>query len=194
MKKMIQRFLLPVGLAAVVVALTGLATGFSTGQKGFSGNPATNGGETCNLCHGGGIAPSVTVNGPVQVAPGATVTYEMVISGGQAVAAGLNVSATDGELAIVPGATDTQLLLEDQFTNRNEVTHTLPKLVDGAGQVVFTWQWTAPADAGFETLYGVGNSVNLASGFGGDKATATVFGVLVGDAPVSLYMPSVVRP
>lgn len=151
-----------------VVVFAGVHTlgAFSSGVVGRSGNPETNGGSTCSGCHQGGTEPTVTLSGDTAVAVGETVRYTLTISGGQADDAsapnpggGFNVSASGGALAPLSDATDVQAM---PFPNTSlvEVTHTEPKPVDGMGEVVFEFQWTAPGVPGDVTLYGAGNSVN----------------------------------
>jgi len=134
---------------------------YSSGIFGRSGNPATNGGTTCNSCHNGGTAPTVTIAGPSTVAPLSSNTYALKISGGQEIAGGLDVSATSGTL----GVTDigTQLL-------SGEITHDNPRNAAADGSVTFTFQWTAPSSAGSATLYAAGNSVDLSGSSSGDRA------------------------
>jgi hypothetical protein len=154
----------------------------STGRVGFSGNPNTNGGAICNVCHSGGVVPNVTLDGPMNVVAGETVTFTLTISGGQEVAGGFNVSATDGSLMIVPGTTDTQVMSD-------ELTHTAPKPVDGNNDVVFSFRWTAPATDGNVTLYGAGNSVNLADGSAGDAPSTDTLDITV-SSPTSVSLTS----
>lgn len=46
------------------------------GRVGFSGNPGTNGGASCNTCHTPGSAiPSAVITGPTTVAAGTSNTY-----------------------------------------------------------------------------------------------------------------------
>ncbi|MCL4870631.1 MAG: hypothetical protein KJ063_16845 [Anaerolineae bacterium] len=157
-----------------------IAAASSSGRTGFSGNPNTSGGANCNVCHGGGTVPEVMLAGPATVNSGETVTYTLVISGGQEVAGGFNVSAVHGNLLIVPGTTDTQLL-------SGELTHTGPKAVDGDNLVVFTFRWTAPDYGTQAVLYGAGNSVDQDGSPGGDAAATDVFTVTVlGPTSVSL--------
>ncbi len=164
-------------LSAYVFSVAGAS---STGRVGFSGNPNTNGGAICNVCHSGGVVPSVTLDGPVNVVAGETVTFTLTISGGQEVAGGFNVSATDGSLLIVPDTTDTQIM-------SGELTHTAPKLVDGNNDVVFSFRWTAPATDGNVTLYGAGNSVNLADGSSGDAPSTDTLDITV-STPTSVSL------
>lgn len=159
---------------------------FSSGYDGRSGNPATNGGQTCNQCHSGGITPTVSIDGPAIVLPGDVATYTLTISGGQEVAGGFDVSAISGTLSPLPGAMDVYL-------RGVEVTHTEPKPVDGAGEVAFSFQWTAPTTPTLTTLYGAGNSVNLADGSRGDRANTAVRMIAVGTFTETLYLPLVSR-
>ncbi len=144
------------------------AEAFSGGINGRSGNPATNNGTFCNACHAGGLAPTASLLGPSLVAPGTTHLYPLRIAGGQQIAGGLDVSARAGTLAISdPG---THLL-------GGEVTHQAPRFADAAGEVLFSFQWTAPATPATVTLYGAGNSVNRDFDRSGDRATATTLAI-----------------
>jgi len=151
----------------------------SGGKSGYSGNPATNGGQTCNACHDGGTTPQVALSGPTTVDAGAEAVYTLTITGGQAVAGGLDVSATDGVLGAGP---DTKLL-------DGEVVQTGPKPASG-GVVSWSFSWTAPASAGQVTLYGAGNSVDGAAGPGGDRAATDSLLVTV-QVPASGNHPAV---
>lgn len=160
---------LTIGLALIVgglvVGLLGsrVAQAYSTGISGHSGNPGTNGGMTCNACHGGGQVPVVTLNGPATVTPGSTHTYVLAVQSTNPSAqahAGLDVSATAGTLA-TSGA-DTQVM-------DGEITHTQPKANNASGIASFQFQWTAPTLPGSVTLYGAGNSVELNGYPGGDN-------------------------
>lgn len=160
-----------------------IAAASSSGRTGFSGNPNTSGGATCNVCHAGGELPEVMLAGPTTVNSGETVTYTLVISGGQEVGGGFNVSAIHGDLLIVPGTTDTQVL-------SGELTHTAPKPVDGDNLVIFTFRWTAPDYGTQAVLYGAGNSVDQDGTPGGDAAATDVFTVTV-FGPTSVSLTSV---
>jgi hypothetical protein len=146
------------------------ARAFSTGITTVSGNPST-GGINCNVCHSGGLAPTVTIEGPSSVAPGSTTTYVLRISGGQEVGGGLDVSATDGALSVADPGT---------YMRSGEITHSTPRPVDGNGEVLFSFNWTAPLAPGTATLYGAGNSVNLNGNNGGDQAANDVFAITIG--------------
>lgn len=177
---------LTAGLALAALALIAVqpASATSTGRTGASGNPAT-GGQTCNRCHSGGVAPEVTLAGPQLVAPGATYAYSLTIAGGQRVAGGFNVSATGGELDALPDADDVQ-------PREGELTHTLPKTVNDMGQMTFAFQWTAPMEAGEVTFYGAGNSVDGSGDTSGDAASAVTLAVTVGDggSPTPTAVPT----
>lgn len=145
----------------------------SGGRIGFSGNPETNSGATCSTCHGGGIAPTVTISGPPSLPAGGTGIYQLIISGGQENKGGLDVSATAGFLGVIEEDTDVQLV-------SGEVTHTAAKPVNGDNEVVFRFTYTAPFTSGMSaTLYGAGNSVNGDLSFFGDLNSTDVFTVAV---------------
>jgi len=142
----------------------------SGGIDGFSGDPAT-GGLTCNECHEGGVAPTVTLSGPTQVQPGSTNTYSLIVSGGQLSGGGLDVSVTDGILTTIDSGT---------WISNGEVVHRFPRDAAPNGEVTWFMNWTAPPVRTTVTLYGVGNSVNQAAGANGDRANSDVLVVTVG--------------
>lgn len=173
-------------LALAAGLSTGTASAYSSGITGLSGNPNTNGGAICNLCHTGGITPTVVITGPTTVAIGTVNTYTLTISGGQRIAGGLDVSASDGAL----GATDpdTRLL-------SGEITHQFPRMVDAAGRVSWSFEWAAPIFPGTVTLYGAGNSVNLANAFQGDAPAAATLAIdVVGAAATPGESSSIGNP
>jgi PKD repeat protein len=108
----------------------------------------------------------------MSVAPGATNTYVLKISGGQSLFGGLDVSATAGALAAFESGT--KLL-------NGEVTHTGPKAVS-SGAVSFSFRWTAPSTPGTASLYGAGLSSN-GSGTGGDEVSLMSLSISVQSAP-----------
>jgi hypothetical protein len=173
-------------LVLLMACIIGIAGAFGSGRVGRSGNPNSGAGETCAQCHGGGTAPAVFLDGPSDVAPTETVTYTLRIVSGQEIAGGFNVSASSGQLAVLPGATDVKVipwLLDDNVTERDELTHTGPKAVDGSGVVSFSFTWTAPDRPGPAVLYGAGNSVNLngsplGDGVDSDTVNVRVFNAL----------------
>jgi hypothetical protein len=126
------------------------------------------------------------------VLPGNTAVFTLLISGGQEVAGGFNVSAPDGLLAPLPGATDTRSELLPA-TNSQELTHTDPKPADGLGVVRFSFAWTAPANAGSTIIYGAGNSVNLNGNPSGDAPSTAAIAVQVDQLPQSQFVPAVMR-
>jgi hypothetical protein len=155
---------------AVLAATTGSSTpvqAASGGITGFSGNPATQAGFSCEACHSGGVVPNVILNGPTTVEAGSTSTYTLTIASGDVLNqdwAGFDVSATDGLLIATQAGTR-------EGTNnlgQVEITHEDPVEADFSGRVTFQFDWTAPLSAGSVTLYGAGNSVNLNMNFSGD--------------------------
>ena len=150
------------------------AMAYPWGISGYSGNPASNLGAYCTECHSGGIVPAVSIAGPALVTSGSMNAYQLRITGGQSIAGGLDVSADGGTLIASDPGTDTQ----SGGGVGTEITHTKPRDAV-AGRVVFNFTWQAPATPGTYTIYGAGNSVNLASGPSGDNAATTSFQVTV---------------
>jgi hypothetical protein len=157
---------------------TRAAHAFSTGITGFSGRT----GSICNACHTGGTAPTVDFEGPTTVTPGSTNTYRFNVhrQGSAQTHAGLDLAVTGGQFAIDSGQ-------NARVVNPpGEITHNSPKeTVDGVATWEFTW--TAPAAAGSVTMFGAGNSVNLAGGNMGDRAAATT---LIIDVAVAVDTPT----
>jgi len=154
-------------IAFIVLLLVSLTIGkavyaSSGGITGWSGNPVTNSGLFCTVCHSGGPASTVTLSGPASVSPSSTNTYTLTISGGQG--GGLDVSATTGALATIAG--------QGTKLQSGELTQTTSKAADTSGMVSFSFTWTAPA-SGSATLYGAGLSANLNGGTSGDNAAKT---------------------
>ena len=136
------------------------------GRSGYSGNPATNGGNTCTTCHepGAGV-PSVTINGPNDVQAGSTNSYTVIINGGPGQTGGLDVSLSPNSGTLLPSVGETHLL-------NGELTHTQPKAFS-SGQVSFTFQWQAPDANQTVTMYVAGNSANNDGNLLGDGISTT---------------------
>ncbi len=123
------------------------------GRNGFSGNPSTNGGATCAVCHTPGVTlPIVTLSGPSVVDAGTTNEYTVTITGGPAQTGGVNISVGDfvGELA--PSDLDLHLI-------GNELSHVAPKSFI-SNTITFSFLWTAPEYNTTVTQYAAGNSSN----------------------------------
>lgn len=161
----------PLGLFACLLAsFAGQPAGAaSNGINGYSGKN----GVICSQCHGGGIVPTVTISGPTEVQPQSTHTYTLTIGGGQQVAGGLDVAAEAGALSVADPGTHLQ---------GGEITHDSPRIIDVNLEVVFSFNWTAPPEAGVYTLYGAGNSVNFNGSPSGDHPAADTLQVSVTQA------------
>ncbi len=142
------------------------------GRVGFSGNPATNGGETCVACHAvGAPLPEVSLQGPTTVTVGATNFYTLTVRGGPAQRGGVNISASNHRGVLMPTGPDMQAIL-------NELTHSSPKPFDG-DQLLFTFAWTAPTFADTVTLYGAANSSDGQQNLSGDGIGAATLAIEV---------------
>ncbi|MBX3058648.1 MAG: hypothetical protein KF770_19455 [Anaerolineae bacterium] len=178
---MTKKILLAFCVALLTFGLVQYAFSFSTGIAGFSG---MNGGNSCNNCHHSGVTPEVSIRGPQVVLPGGTQIYNLVISGGQETAGGLNVAVTEGSL----------LSLSDETKLINgEIAHTAPKTINQEGDVVFSYAWTAPVITGTVTMYGAGNSVNGNGSNSGDAAGLTTLSIVVMELNEKLYLPMIQR-
>ena len=135
-------------LALLVTALGFAATppahAKDDGISGYSGET-----RDCTQCHGGGQRPQVDLLGPKALPPGYTGTYFLKIAGGQQVEGSLDVSVSGGTLATTESGTKIK---------NGEVVHSRPRGVDGNGEVIFSFEYTAPASLGSETMWGAGLS------------------------------------
>lgn len=165
-------------LAVIGVFVLTLATGqqvfgFSGGISGYSGNVATNAGNTCMFCHSGGTTPSINLTGPVLVQPGTINTYTLTISGGQAHSGGMDVSVDAGTLMNMLAKTRLQ---------SGEINHNQRATAAGDGSVSWNFNWQAPTTPGSYTLYGAGLSTNGDGNTTGDGVATIVYSVTVSTA------------
>nr|AYM53946.1 hypothetical protein [Corallococcus coralloides] len=154
-------------IAACLVSGSALAS--SAGQVGHSGKQAN---MTCmnSGCHtGGGAAPTVTLEGPDTLAPGATGNYKLVITGGPGRRGGFNVAVDNGTLQAGTG----------QRKSNEELTHSTAKDFSN-GRVEFDFTLVAPSTAGTINLFGAGNSANGDSNFTGDSSATNKKTITVG--------------
>ena len=172
----------------VIAAFFGLARASTYGRVGFSGNPATNGGQDCTACHGPGAAlPVVSLSGPTTLAAGAVGLYTFTIIGGPGLTAGLDVSVSGSAGSLAPSGDDTQII-------SGELTHAAPKPFVG-GQASFSFTWTAPAYGGTFTLYASGNSTDGMLSLAGDGIKTTSLPVTVtGGGPTPIPTPPPAGP
>lgn len=149
--------------AAVATTLVTLAAQANNGGvAGYSGKPNINApqGESCNQCHSGGTAPTVTLNGPASLAAGSSAEYTLVVSTGLA-RAGAGIAATDG-VVLTPGTG-----LRDSF---GEMVQNAP-LAPSGGQATFRFTVKAPASGTTLRLWAVGLAANNNGGTSGDRAS-----------------------
>lgn len=145
------------GTIVIIMLLASIVLfGFSTGITGVTQKGSSPG---CT-CHA--PSPTSTVNvaitGPETLEIGEDALYTVTITGGPLAAAGTNIAVSGGTLAPENG-----LRLQSA-----ELTHVSPRPAV-SGQVVYTFQYTAPATPGTQTIYANGNSVNLNGNNTGDQ-------------------------
>lgn len=116
------------------------------------------------LCHGFDPNPNVRVwiSGPDSLRPGETGQYWIHVAKDSSIAGGFNVAAFRGSLGIIDSV-GTQLMTESPGIDSLELTHTYPpRTAGGRDTISWVFSFRAPAVVGFvDTLYAVGNSVNL---------------------------------
>ncbi len=144
----------------------------ASGMSGYSGNPSTNSGAICTMCHSGGTMPTVTMTGPTSLAPGANGVYTLTITGGAAVVGGLDVSASSGTLTASDATTQ---LMGGEVTQKSSTAFS-------SGTLSFTFTLNAPATAGTVTVYGAGLSANGNGSTSGDNAAKATLAVTVAAA------------
>jgi Synergist-CTERM protein sorting domain-containing protein len=157
-------------LGACLLSLPVLAN--SSGIEGRSGKQ----GAGCMTagCHDaspGGVAPTVVLQGPTTLAAGETGNYTLVITGGPAVKAGMNVAVGEGGGTLGAGA-------GSRAAGGGELVHASPRDFT-AGEARFAFTWVAPATARTVTMYASGNSANGNGTNTGDRAASTTLSVQV---------------
>jgi len=149
--------------SAAILFLAVLTTNLLSLDDGITGLTQKNGGVGC-VCHGL-HAPDTTVSvlfrGPDSVAVNQSVYYQLRIAGGPHVACGLDVAVGHGVLDTAGFETGTrrQWQVYTQTDSGYEITHNIPKPCT-SDTLIFTFNYTAPNYAGYDTLFGNGNSVN----------------------------------
>jgi len=174
---------LALGVAASALLTASPAFANSGGITRRSGKQ----GPICNACHGGGVPPEVRFIGPPELTVGEMATYRFEVQsfGPNQSAAGFNVAASGGTLAVLPG--------QGARRANNELTHAGPKgNVDGVAAWEFTW--TAPEAPGVFTLFGAGNSVNRSRNPNGDGVRATTFDIAVLELQPPTFTPTPTEP
>lgn len=143
--------------AAVLLATAFIASESAANPQIGPGYTGKQGGSTCNDCHSGGTAPSITVNGPATLAAGAKGDYSAVVSGGGNVKT-FAVAATNG--VKLTAGTNMSPTFDELYSTSNY----------NGGSVTFNFSVTAPATSGDITIYYVALASNGSAGKAGDRA------------------------
>ena len=144
-------------VAGCYTLLMGFTILHSTGQTGVTKKTT---GVGC-ICHGPSPTGTVLVGvtGPDTVRIGSRYLYKIRIRGGPAVAGGLDVAAGRGALSVADDST---------YLQNGEITHSSPKIFQG-DSVQWTFFYQPPSSGDADTLFTVGNSVNLNGAPSGDE-------------------------
>lgn len=169
-----------IAVLAIVVAMgltADLAEASRFGRSGFSGNPQTNGGSDCTVCHmpGNAEALDVTITGPAELDAGQTGSYSITIAGSPAaITGGVNVSVSGGVGQLSPLTGDARLQrVED------ELAHVDPQPFDAGHQLTVDFLWQAPNYETTVVFYAAGNATNGALDLLGDVVGTTSYAVTV---------------
>lgn len=142
----------------------------SNGISGYSGVM-----RDCTNCHMNVATPTTaTLTGPMSVAPNSMSTYTLVVSGGPAVEAGMDVSADGGMLSATMSGTK---------MSGSDVVHSSPTMLTN-GTATYTFAWTAPMSNGSYTIYAAGLSSDNQNNTSGDGTATTTLMVSVSGTPV----------
>lgn len=164
-------FRLQICLGLALAALPLPVSAYPIGENTFSGATAN---RTCTWCHAAGAAvPTIAIDGPVELAPGATGRYTVTITGGPAVKAGVDVAVTAAG-AVLGAGTGTKV-------QSKEVTQTSPTPFT-EGSVEYDFTVTAPTATGPFTIYAAGLSSDGLNTSSGDGTAATTWNVNVTSA------------
>lgn len=118
-------------------------------------------------CHGSASSTvTVSISGPAQVQAGSTSTYQVTISGGSGTRVCTDIAASSGSLQ--PFDSALKLSGNELITNGTK-TYT-------NGQYVYSFNYTAPATGGNQTLYATGLATNSSGqwNFAPDKVISVV--------------------
>lgn len=149
-------------LACLYILFVGFGIQRSTGWVGST----TKNGDGCT-CHGPTATTTVKVwiEGPDSVLVGSQNSYRLLMTGGPVLGGGFNVAAGSGSLA----ASDATAQIVDPGNGGSfELTQTQPKTFQG-DTVQWEFRYTALLMPSTDTLFSVGNSVNLNTIPTGDK-------------------------
>lgn len=149
--------------ASLVVSLFALqASANGTGLKEKSGKD----GQTCAQCHNGGVAPTVTLDGPPSLAAGASADYTLTIKTTLAKASA-GIATDTGKLTAGPG-----LKLDG-----TELTHSAAIDATG-GEAKFTFKVKAPASGTKVKLWAAGLASD-GTATGGDADAKTTLDITI---------------
>jgi glucose/arabinose dehydrogenase len=142
------------------------------GRSGFSGDPATNSGANCSVCHAPSASlPVVSIIGPMVMDAGTTRDFYVAVAGGPAHTAGVDIASHNGVGQLQPVGADLKLL-------QGELTHTAPKPFS-TNPVAFVFRYTAPNYNTEVTLHAAGNSTNGALDLLGDGIATTSLDITI---------------
>ncbi len=140
-----------------------------SGRSGKQGQGCMTSG--CHATNPSSSVPTVQLQGPSSLTAGATGNYTLVITGGPATKAGMNVAVSNGGGTLSPGA-------GSKLVGGTELTHTTPKDF-ASNEARFDFTLVAPSTAGSVVMYASGNSTNGNGANSGDNAVTAMMTIQV---------------
>jgi hypothetical protein len=177
-----KRVLFYAGVPLVVLTYVLFQANAHSNGQGISGLTNKSGGTTGCYCHcsssSSGTSVSITTS-TTTFYTGQSYTFTVTVSNSSESGAGVEVAVKNGSLSVISG--DGLQLIS------SELTHTTPKTSLPAS---WSFTYTAPSTAQYDTLFAVGNAVNLDGTNGGGNCTdnwnfAPKFVVNVQNPPVT---------
>ncbi len=154
-----------------------LAFANASGAIGYSGAPGTG---SCNDCHTGGGAPTLSITGPNDLPAGGTGMFTLTVSGGTR--NGVNIAITNTLGALNPVSSNLGIAFRELYQVSPQTGGT------------YTFSLSAPPTSGPLTIYASANAVNGDGSTGGDRSanTTKVVNIMPGTGalPPTITMPA----
>jgi uncharacterized protein (TIGR03382 family) len=158
------------GFLAVCLLSSTAVHANTTGMTGRSGKQGMTCATHCHMVGTSTPAASVELTGPTSLAAGETGQYALIVRGGPASRAGMNVAVSNTAASLTAGT--------GQRKESGELTHTAPRAFSN-GEARFDFSLVAPATGGNLKLFGAGNSVNGNGEMTGDAIATTTLDITV---------------
>ncbi len=162
---------------------TSPAYAFSAGLAGYSSKPVAGAPRGCDICHSGGLVPTVTLTGSANLAVNAKATYTLTLTGGPAKKGGAGIALDGTGAKFSPPAAGMPLRLD---ITTGELLNAGPTAWPAGAPLTYTFDVVAPPTAGKVTVYASVNSADGDLSSAGDGAANAKLEITVtGGAPTT---------